>query len=94
MLSDRCQVEPQRHGGGAGERVAGAARGGERGHGGGRVGPRGADVEVFVNGASLGTTPNDGAVTITTSNKGSGSYAVQVCETGGGPCSNTSTVVF
>ncbi len=58
------------------------------------TGASGADVEVFVNGASLGTTPNDGAVTITTSNKGSGSYAVQVCETGGGSCSNTSTVVF
>ena len=58
------------------------------------TGAAGTNVEVFMDGSSLGTTANDGAVTVTTSNKGGATYTFQLCETGGGACSNIATVVF
>ena len=54
-----------------------------------------ANVDVFRNGAVVATTPNDGAYTDNTGQKGSGSsYTYQVCEAGTSTCSNVDTVNF
>ena len=52
------------------------------------------NVDIYRGGSLLVTTPNDGAYTDATSNKGSGSYSYQVCAAGTSTCSNTETVVF
>ncbi len=53
-----------------------------------------ADVVITRNGATIATTANDGFHTDNIGKKGSGSYTYKVCETNGGPCSNTVTVTF
>lgn len=53
-----------------------------------------ANVDVYRDGALIATVANDGAWTHATTIKGGGSYDYQVCETGGGACSNVSTVNF
>ena len=57
-------------------------------------GAAGATVDVMRDGALLTGTPNDGAFTDNTGNKGGRTYYYSVCETGGGPCSNEIIVVF
>ncbi len=57
-------------------------------------GASGSNVEIYRDGNLIATTANDGAYTDATGNKGGATYVYQVCETGGGACSNTSTVVF
>lgn len=51
-------------------------------------------VVVQRNGATVDTTPNDGAHTIDTGIKGGGSADYRVCNTGGGTCSNAVAVTF
>jgi hypothetical protein len=51
-------------------------------------------VEVWRNGALVSTVPNTGAHTDAIGVKGGGSYLYQVCETGGGSCSNPVMVTF
>ncbi len=55
-------------------------------------GAGGAQVDVYRNGSYLTTTTNDGAFTDATGQKGSASFTYQVCETGGGACSNVINV--
>ncbi len=53
-----------------------------------------ANVDVFVDGSLVGTVANTGFATHNTGLKGGGTLVYQVCETGGGACSNTSTVNY
>jgi len=57
-------------------------------------GASGGSVEIYRDGSLIATTSNSGSYTDATDNRGNGTYVYQVCETGGGPCSNNSTVVF
>ena len=57
-------------------------------------GASGTNVDIYRDGAFLTTTANDGAYTDATNFKGGGSLTYQVCETGGGACSNTATANF
>jgi len=57
-------------------------------------GAAGGSVEILRDSSPLTTTANDGAYTDATTNKGGRTYVYQVCETGGGACSNTATVTF
>jgi chitodextrinase len=57
-------------------------------------GATGANVDVYRNGGVITTTPNDGAFTDVTGNKGGGSYTHQVCEAGTSTCSNVTTTNF
>jgi serine protease len=52
------------------------------------------NVDVHRDGAVVATTPNDGAHTDSTGQKGGGSHAYKVCEAGTSTCSNTVTVSF
>ena len=54
----------------------------------------GGNIEIRRDGSLLTTTANDGVHTDATNNKGGRTYVYQVCETGGGACSNTATVNF
>ncbi len=54
----------------------------------------GANVEIYRDGALIATPPNTGAYTDNIDRRGGGSYAYQLCETGGSPCSNTATASF
>lgn len=51
-------------------------------------------VDVVRNGSVVTTTPNDGAHTDNTGNRGGATYTYQVCEAGTSTCSNTATVTF
>ena len=51
-------------------------------------------VDVQRNGATVGTTPNDGEHTINTGIKGGGSAEYRVCNAGTSTCSNSVTVTF
>ncbi|MDX1444218.1 MAG: S8 family serine peptidase [Gammaproteobacteria bacterium] len=51
------------------------------------------NVDITVNG-SVTTTANDGAWTLSTSNKGKGSYTIEVCEAGTSTCSASVSVYF
>lgn len=51
-------------------------------------------VDIYRDGAYLTTTSNDGAYTDVTGKKGGGSITYQMCETGGGACSNTATANY
>jgi len=53
-----------------------------------------ADVEIYRDAALIDTVPNSGFHTDAIGTKGGGSYVYQVCETGGGACSNTVVVGF
>ena len=57
-------------------------------------GASGGSVDVFRNGSFLLSTSNDGAYTDATGNNGGANYTYQVCESGGGACSDPVTVVF
>lgn len=57
-------------------------------------GASGGSVDIYRDGGFLTTTANDGAYQDATSFKGSGSMTYQVCETGGGACSNPATASF
>ena len=57
-------------------------------------GASGTNVEIYRDGQLLTTTANDGAYTDATTFKGGGSLTYQVCETGGGACSNSATANF
>ena len=57
-------------------------------------GATGTDVEVHRDGVSVQTTLNDGFTTDSTGNKGGGSYNYRICEAGGSPCSDITTVTF
>lgn len=58
-------------------------------------GATGTDVDIYLNGALLITTANDGEYQHTTSNRGGGTYTYEVCEAGGtSTCSNEAVVVF
>ena len=57
-------------------------------------GATGPDVLVHRVGAPSITTDNDEFYTDNIDNRGGGSYTYQVCETGGGACSNTVTINF
>jgi len=52
------------------------------------------DVDVYRNGSLVATTPNDGAYTDATNNRGKGSYTHQVCEAGTSTCSPEVTTTF
>lgn len=52
------------------------------------------DVDVYRDGVIVATTPNDGAHTDVTGEKGGGSAAYQACEAGTSTCSDTITVDF
>jgi hypothetical protein len=56
------------------------------------------DVTIIRDGVVIATVPNPGpsggAYTDSTGSKGGGTYVYQVCETGGGSCSNVVTVTF
>lgn len=52
------------------------------------------DVDIYRDGAKIGTTANDGFYTDNIGNKGGGSYIYQVCESGTTTCSNEATVTF
>jgi subtilisin family serine protease len=52
----------------------------------------GASVVVYLNGASIGTTANDGAVGV--SGRGSGTNTFKVCETSGSTCTNEASITF
>jgi hypothetical protein len=55
-------------------------------------GATGSQVEILRDGNPLTTTANDGAYTDETGQKGSASFTYQICETGGGACSNQVTI--
>jgi hypothetical protein len=55
-------------------------------------GAAGSQVQVLRNGVLLTTTANDGAHTDSTGQKGKASFTYQVCEPGGGDCSNVVTI--
>ncbi|MHC5212527.1 MAG: zinc metalloprotease [Planctomycetota bacterium] len=55
-------------------------------------GAGGSQVEVYRDGNLITTTANDGFYTDLTGQKGSQTFTYQVCETGGGACSNPVTV--
>ncbi len=57
-------------------------------------GATGTDVEIYRDGVLIATTANDGFYTDNIDRRGGGSYVYQVCEIGGSPCSNQSTVTF
>ena len=58
-------------------------------------GASGANSDIYRNGALIVTTPNDGAYTDSTGNKGGGaSYTYELCESGTSTCSNTVTVTY
>ncbi|MFT5286039.1 MAG: hypothetical protein ACI8TQ_002207 [Planctomycetota bacterium] len=52
----------------------------------------GSNVDIYRDGAFLTTTANDGSYTDATGRKGSATFTYQVCETGGGACSNVITI--
>jgi PKD repeat protein len=52
------------------------------------------NVDVYRDGAVIGTTANDGAHTDNINQKGSGSYVYKVCEAGTTNCSNDAPVSF
>ncbi|MBS3823004.1 MAG: S8 family serine peptidase [Wenzhouxiangellaceae bacterium] len=52
------------------------------------------NVDIYLDGAVLETTPNDGAYTWSSNNRGGASYTFQVCEAGTTTCSDSVTVVF
>jgi hypothetical protein len=52
------------------------------------------NVDVYMNGGYIGTVANTGFATHNTGLKGGGSLTYQVCEEGGGPCSNESVVNY
>ncbi|NDY95170.1 PKD domain-containing protein [Wenzhouxiangella limi] len=52
------------------------------------------NVDIYLDGGVLTTTPNDGAYTWSSNNRGGASYTFQVCEAGSNVCSDTVTVVF
>jgi serine protease len=54
----------------------------------------GSQVEIRRDGALIATTANDGFYTDDTGLKGSGSLTYQACETGGGGCSATITIIY
>ena len=54
----------------------------------------GGNVEVFQDGASLGATADDGAVSVRVGRGVSGTYTYRVCETDSGDCSNDAPVSF
>jgi len=53
-----------------------------------------ANVEIRRGGSLIATTPNDGSYNDNIGVKGTATYQYVVCNTGGGTCSNTVTVVF
>ena len=58
-------------------------------------GASGANSDIYRNGTLITTTPNDGAYTDATGNKGgSASYTYELCESGTSTCSNTVTVIY
>jgi hypothetical protein len=57
-------------------------------------GAAGSQVDIYREGSFLTTTANDGVYTDVTTFKGGGSLTYQVCETGGGACSNSATANF
>ena len=55
----------------------------------------GGNVTVYLNGSAIGSTADDGAVSVNMGTGASGTYAFQVCESeSGGACSNVATVSF
>ena len=58
------------------------------------TGARGTAVNIYRNGALLGSTENDGKYTNSRNFIGPATYAYKVCETASTRCSNTATVVF
>jgi serine protease len=57
-------------------------------------GAAGASVDVYRNNVRVVTTPNDGAHTDGTGQKGGGTYVYRVCNAGTTTCSGNATVVF
>ncbi|MEQ8766610.1 MAG: S8 family serine peptidase [Planctomycetota bacterium] len=57
------------------------------------TGASGSQVEIYRNGSLIATTSNDGRYR-DRFNTGGGSFTYQVCEVGGGACSNTDTATF
>ncbi len=53
-----------------------------------------ANVDVYRDGSLIATTPNDGAFTDATDNRGGATYEHQVCEAGTTTCSNVATTTF
>ena len=53
-----------------------------------------ASVDVYRDGNLIASGVTANPYTDNIGNKGGGSYTYQVCETGGGACSNTVNVVF
>lgn len=51
-------------------------------------------IDIYRDGAKIGTTANDGFYTDNMGSKGGGSYTYQVCESGTTACSNEATVTF
>lgn len=51
-------------------------------------------VIIYRNGQQIATGSSSGELTDNIGGKGAGSYTYQVCETGGGSCSNVETVTF
>lgn len=58
------------------------------------TGASGEFVDVNRDGGPIATTANDGAYTDNTGNRGGATYTYEVCETGGGPCSDPVVVTF
>jgi subtilisin family serine protease len=52
------------------------------------------DVDVYRNGSLVATTPNDGAYTDATNNRGGATYTHTVCEAGTSTCSDPVTTTF
>jgi hypothetical protein len=53
------------------------------------------DIDVYRDDVLVASTANDGAYTDNTGQKGGGSFAYQVCETGGtSTCSNVANAVY
>jgi PKD repeat protein len=58
------------------------------------TGASGSSVDVFRDGARIGSTANDGHYTNSRASQGSVTYVYKVCEAGTTVCSNEATVVF
>jgi subtilisin family serine protease len=58
------------------------------------AGAAGSSVEILVDGSIIAAAENAGVYTLETSNKGKGSYTLQVCEVGGAACSGEVVVSY
>jgi PKD repeat protein len=58
------------------------------------TGAAGSSVEILLDGSIIATAENAGVYTLKTSNKGKGSYVLQVCEVGGAACSGEVVVSY